>query len=105
MEGLIMLPKNRVTTHPGAILKEEFLVPLGITINAAAEALGIHRVEVSEIVNGHRALSPRMSAKLAKCFGTSVEFWSGLQADYDTTKFMQSAEGRKELAAVKPLVA
>lgn len=100
-----MLPKNRVTTHPGEILKTEFLDPMGITVSALADALGVHRVELSMIIHGKRSMSPRMCTMIAKAFGTSVEFWTGLQADHDATKYMQSKRGKKELASVKSLVA
>ncbi len=99
-----MLPKNRVSTHPGEILKKEFLDPMGIGVREGAEALGIHRVELSMILHGRRAMSPRMCAMVAKAFGTSVEFWTGLQADHDATRYLQSKEGKSELASIKPVV-
>jgi addiction module HigA family antidote len=99
-----MLPKNRVSTHPGEILRHEFLKPLGITQVALAQTLGVDHHVVSEITNCKRDLSPRMCALLAKAFGTSAEFWSGLQADHDLTEYLQSADA-KEADSVKPLVA
>ena len=80
------LPENRVSTHPGAILKEDFINPMGITICDAADAMGINRVELSEIVNGRRAIDIDSAKKIAKFSGTYAKFWLDLQEDYDKTK-------------------
>ena len=100
-----MLPEHRVSTHPGVMLKEEFLVPMSITQSALADALGVSHHVISELVHGRRALSARMCAMLAKALGTSVELWAGLQADHDLSVYLQSERGRAEVKAVKPLVA
>lgn len=70
-------------THPGEVLREEFMKPLGLTQYALAKALGITQVRVSEIVNGKRAVSPDTALRLSRYFGTSAEFWMGMQATYD----------------------
>ena len=70
-------------THPGEVLREEFMKPLGLTQYALAKALRITQVRVGEIVNGKRAVSPDTALRLSRYFGTSAEFWMGMQATYD----------------------
>jgi len=77
------LPKYRPPTHPGEILKYEFMEPLGITQTALAQHLGCTRPAINEIINGKRGITPEMACKLADAFGMSVEFWAGLQSDHD----------------------
>lgn len=69
--------------HPGEILLEEYLVPLGISQNALARALGVTPKTVSEIVLGKRGVSPEMSIRLGKFFGQSMRFWLNLQSEHD----------------------
>jgi antitoxin HigA-1 len=82
-KGKTMLPQNRRPTAPGEILKYEFLEPLGLTQQQLADALGISRVRISEIIRGKRAITPDSAFRLARFFGNSVEFWLGLQMDVD----------------------
>ena len=76
-----MLPRNRRPTPPGEILRHEFLEPLGLSQKELAEALGITRVRLSEIIRGKRAVTPDTAIRLARFFDTTPEFWIGLQAD------------------------
>jgi addiction module HigA family antidote len=69
--------------HPGEILREEFLVPLKITPHALSLSLQVPATRINDIVRGHRAISVDTSLRLAKFFGTTAEFWMGLQVDYD----------------------
>ena len=69
--------------HPGEILREDFLAPLGLSINALARALRVPPNHVSGIVNEKRGISARMALRLARYFGTSAELWLGLQQDYE----------------------
>jgi addiction module HigA family antidote len=69
--------------HPGEILKEEFLEPLGISINRLARETGVPPNRVSEIVNGKRGITADTALRLGKYFSVSPELWLGLQADYD----------------------
>jgi len=69
--------------HPGEILLEEFMKPLGISINRLARELSVPPGRVSAIVNGQRAISADTALRLGKYFGVSPETWTGLQADYD----------------------
>jgi addiction module HigA family antidote len=75
------LPKN--PTHPGEMLMEEFLKPLGITQVAFAEHIGVSFKRINEIVNGRRAVTPETAWLFSKALGTSPQFWMNLQATYD----------------------
>jgi addiction module HigA family antidote len=69
--------------HPGEILREEFLAPMTISINALARALHVPPSHVSGIVNEKRGISATMALRLSRYFGTSAEMWLGLQQDYE----------------------
>lgn len=69
--------------HPGEILLEEFLSPLGLSQNALARAVGVPPRRINEIVLGKRGISADTAVRLAAALGTSERFWLGLQADYD----------------------
>lgn len=69
--------------HPGEVIKELFLEPLGISISAAAKALGISRKTLSTIVNCHAGISPEMAIRLSIAFDTSAESWLNQQSQYD----------------------
>lgn len=69
--------------HPGEILSEEFLKPLGISINKLARDIGVAPARISAIVNGKRAITADTALRLARYFGVSSELWLGFQADYD----------------------
>jgi addiction module HigA family antidote len=69
--------------HPGEVLLEEFLTPMGISQNALARELGVPPRRINEIVHGQRAVTADTALRLARYFGTSEGFWMGLQADYD----------------------
>ena len=77
---------NRVTTHPGEVLGEEFLLPLGMSVNALAIALRVPATRIGAIVKGERAVTADTALRLARFFGTSPEFWMNLQAMHDLTK-------------------
>jgi addiction module HigA family antidote len=77
---------NRVTTHPGEMLQEEFLKPLDMSINALALALRVPANRIGAIVSGKRGVTADTALRLARFFGTSPEFWMNLQALYDLTK-------------------
>jgi len=69
--------------HPGEVLLEEFLKPTDLSQNAIARAIGVPPRRINEIVLGKRGISADTAIRLAKHFGTSEQFWMGLQADYD----------------------
>ena len=78
-----MLPENRIPTHPGEVLLEEFLNPLELSQVAFAGHIGVPVQRVNEIVRGKRGISPDTAWLLAQAFGTSPEFWLNLQTNYD----------------------
>jgi addiction module HigA family antidote len=69
--------------HPGEILKELCLEPLGVSVTRAAEALGVSRKTLSSILNGRAGISPEMAIRLSKALGTSPESWLNQQMQYD----------------------
>jgi antitoxin HigA-1 len=81
-----MTPRNRITTHPGEILREEFLRPLDITVNALAMALRVPANRIGAIVKGERAVTADTALRLARYLGTTAEFWLNLQTMHDLTK-------------------
>ena len=78
-----MQPKNRVPTHPGEILREEFLAPLSQTQVALAEHLRVPVQRINELVRGKRGVTPGTAWLLAQALNTTPEFWLNLQAAYD----------------------
>ena len=69
--------------HPGTVVFDECIEPLGLNITQAAQALGVTRVTLSELVNGRRGISPEIAIRLSKAFGGSAESWLVQQAQYD----------------------
>jgi antitoxin HigA-1 len=82
--------------HPGEVLMEEFLNPLGISQNALARAIGVPPRRINEIALGKRSITADTAVRLARALGTSEAFWMGLQADYDLE------QARSELADQLP---
>lgn len=78
-----MLPRKRTPTHPGVILREEFLEPLALTQVALAEHLRVPTQRINELVRGRRGVTPETAWLLAGAFGTTPEFWLTLQANPD----------------------
>ncbi len=85
-----MKTKKLSPVHPGEVLLEEFLKPMGLSQNRLALSVGVHSRRINEIVLGKRAITADTALRLAKYFGTSPKFWLGLQADYD----LDAAEDR-----------
>lgn len=87
---------KRVTTHPGEMLREEFLVPLGVSASALATEIGVPSNRLTEMVAGRRNMTADTALRLADRFGTSPEFWMNLQTMHDLSKAVLSARrGRK----------
>ena len=96
------LPKHRPPTHPGEMLLEEFLSPLGITQSAFAIQLGVSFPRLNEIVRGRRAVTPDTALRLARVLGTSADFWLGLQQDWDLWRAIHG-KNADEIEQLKPL--
>jgi antitoxin HigA-1 len=78
-----MIPRNRVPTHPGEILHDEFLVPLGLTQVRLAEHVGVPVQRINEIIRRKRGITPETAWLFAQAFGTTPHFWVNLQMNYD----------------------
>ena len=78
-----MLPENRIPTHPGEILLEEFIQPLGLIQVAFAAHLGVSTQRINEIIRGKRGVTPQTAWLFAQALGTTPEFWLNLQMYYD----------------------
>jgi len=89
--------------HPGEILSEEFLKPMGISAYRLSKATNIDQTRVSEIVRGKRSITADTALRLAKFFGNSPEFWLNLQAHYDLEE--KKREMEKDLKRIKPFIA
>ena len=90
----------RVTTHPGEVLREEFMIPLGVSINKLAGDLDIAISRVSNIVNGQRAVTADTALRLAIYFKTTPEFWLNLQSAYDLSR-LRAERGNAIIQAVR----
>jgi addiction module HigA family antidote len=77
---------DRVTAHPGEILREEFLKPLGLSVNGLAAALRVPATRVGAIIKGERSVTPDTALRLARFFSNSPEFWVNLQTMHDLTR-------------------
>lgn len=87
--------------HPGETLKEEYLVPLGMSVNALARELGIGAARLNEIVLGRRGVSADTALRLARYFGSTPEFWLNLQAFYDL-RMAERKAGQTIERTIKP---
>ena len=81
--------------HPGETIRELCLKPLKLSVTEAAEALGVSRVSFSELLNGRNGISPEMSYRLSKAFGSTPEFWLRLQMAYDLAQAKKTASKLK----------
>jgi len=78
-----MIPDHRITTHPGEILLKEFLEPMNVTQVSLARHIGVPVQRINEIIRGKRGITPDTAWLLAGAFGTTPEFWTNLQMNYD----------------------
>lgn len=83
--------KTLPNVHPGEILLEEFLTPMGISQNRLARAMDVPPRRINEIVHGKRAVTADTALRLAQALGTTEQFWMGLQADYDLEEARKSS--------------
>ena len=80
---MIRVPTHREPTHPGEMLLEEFLKPMGLTQRELSEAVHVPYQRINEVVNGRRGVTPSTALRLAKFFGVSPDFWMNLQLRWD----------------------
>ena len=98
---MIRIPTHRTPTHPGEMLLEEFLRPMGLTQRELAVAIRVLYQRVNEIINGRRGITPSTALRLAKFFGVSPDFWMNIQLRWDLYFAKQSETDN--LKAIKPL--
>jgi addiction module HigA family antidote len=92
-----MGPQEKLASvHPGEILLEEFMKPLGLSQTRLGHDLGVSPRRINEIVHGKRSVTADTALRLSRYFGTSAEFWLGLQADYDLGMAADRLAGRIE---------
>lgn len=97
------IPENRPPTHPGEMLREEFLKPLGMSQRELADRMGVHYPRVNELVNGKRGVTTETAVMLAKVLGTSPLLWLNLQQTYELYETFNDPAAAEKLKRVKPL--
>lgn len=88
-------------THPGVFVRTEVLGPMGLSVGKAAEALGVRRATLSDLLNGRAGLSPEMALRLEKAFGVKMDFLLRMQAVYDTAR-MRARAGEIKVKRYEP---
>ncbi len=97
---MVRVPTHRPPTHPGEMLREEFLEPLALTQSALAQRIGVPFQRINSLVNGRRNLTPDTALRLSKFFGTSPGFWMNHQLRWDL--YFARKEGKTELSRIRP---
>jgi len=98
---MVRIPTHREPTHPGEMLLEEFLIPMGITQRELAKEIHVSYQRINEIINKRRSMTPGTALRLAKFFGVSEDFWMNLQLRSDIYKARLSEA--KELKTIRAL--
>ena len=98
---MVSIPTDREPTHPGEMLREEFLVPLGLTQRDLADAIHVPYQRVNELLRGKRGVTPSTALRLSRFFGTSPGFWMNLQLRWDLYH-AQRAEA-EQIKDIRPL--
>ena len=97
---MVRIPTEREPTHPGEMLLEEFLTPMGLTQRDLAEAIHVPYQRINEIVNGRRGITTSTALRLARFFDMSADFWLNLQLRWDV--YHAQRREMKELEAIQP---
>jgi antitoxin HigA-1 len=97
---MVRVPTHREPTHPGEMLIEEFLTPMGITQKELANSIHVPYQRVNEIINKKRGITPSTALRLAKYFGMSEDFWMNIQLRWDLYRAKQAEEN--ELKTIRP---
>ena len=100
---MVRVPTNRAPTHPGEMLREEYLIPMNITQRELANGIRVPYQRVNELINGKRGITPSTALRLAKYFGTTPGLWMNLQLRWDLYR-AQQVEAR-QLEKIEPYVA
>jgi addiction module HigA family antidote len=94
-------PREMSPTHPGEMLREDFMPDYCLTTAALADALGVSRQTINEILRERRAVSPAMALRLSRLFGNTPEFWLNAQRAYDLWQAQKSY--RQDIEKIKPM--
>lgn len=94
------MPRRLPPVHPGEVLKEEFMIPLGLSANAVARSMRVPPNRLTAIINGSRAVTADTALRLGKAFRTSPEFWLNLQQRYDLD---MAGDAASDLGRIVPL--
>lgn len=97
---MVRVPTRRPPTHPGAMLLEEFLQPLGITQKELAEHIHVPYQRINEIINGRRGVTPSTALRLAKFFNMSADFWMNMQLRWDL--YLAQQDESQVLETIQP---
>ena len=97
---MVRVPTNRIPTHPGEMLMEEFLDPMGISQRDLADNIHVPYQRINEIVNGRRGITPSTALRLAKFFDMSPDFWMNLQLRWDL--YFAQQDENKVLNSIHP---
>ncbi len=97
---MVRIPSHRAPTHPGEMLLEEFLVPMGLTQRELATGIHVPYQRINDIVNGRRGITPSTALRLAKFFGMSSDFWMNLQLRWDL--YLARRDETKVLEQIQP---
>lgn len=97
---MIRVPTNRTPIHPGEMLLEEFLIPMGLTQQALADGIHVPYQRVNDLVHGRRSITPSTALRLAKFFGNSAGFWMNLQLRWDL--YFGAKDEKKALMRIEP---
>jgi len=97
---MVRVPTNRIPTHPGEMLLEEFLSPMGISQKDLADNIHVPYQRINEIVNGRRGITPSTALRLAKFFDMSADFWMNLQLRWDL--YFAQQDENKVLERIQP---
>lgn len=100
---MVRVPTERVPTHPGEMLLEEFLLPMGLTQRELADAIHVPYQRINEIIHGRRGMTPSTALRLAKFFGMSASFWLNLQLRWDL--YFAQQEEEASLDTIQPYIA
>ena len=97
---MIRLTPNREPQHPGAILREDYLEPLGMTQVALATRLGVTHARINELINGRRGMTPDTALRLEKLFGQSAQSWLNAQLRWDLWHAMHTPVVKRAIAKI-----
>ena len=93
---MVRVPTDRIPTHPGEMLKHEFIIPMGLTQRELADGINVPFQRINELVNGKRGVTPSTALRLAKFFRTTPGFWMNLQLRWDLYRTQQNESRQLE---------